>query len=276
MDGTKGPKERYESYDSLPLVKVPKQFAWMCPQCYRVFKANVMGASSSGGLIHYSDDIIVEPVTHSIDVNAWCPYCYASGVNGDPCEEGEFPLSRRKLLANIDYRIVDIIAELNRKGYRTEYCCEGHVELPKIAYMNNSRLYGKRYREIEDFVFGITCGYIKFFYDKMPPTKEIGQPKYWHYEEDGETFIVLRYDPSHYIKSKMPERDRRISKHQWYVPQEVYDILNDDESGRDKKQAIDNIIYQEMRDADRNAIMTSLAELKEWVDNLPNNPKGEM
>ena len=42
--------------------------------------------------------------------------------------KGECNCKNKKII-KIDNFLVDIIAKLNRSGYKTKYCCEGHVEI---------------------------------------------------------------------------------------------------------------------------------------------------
>lgn len=50
-----------------------------------------------------------------------CPICYMSNCNHN------YPKFE------VDYNIYDVIKILNLKGYKTEYCCGGHIDIASIS-----------------------------------------------------------------------------------------------------------------------------------------------
>jgi len=83
--------------------------------------------------------------TDSCKFYMWCPNCGYHYLNpyekslDDGCYEEKCPACDDGIMYDIDYNIFDIIINLNKKGYRTFACCEGHKTgnnetLPRIGF----------------------------------------------------------------------------------------------------------------------------------------------
>lgn len=100
----------------------------MCPYCFYSVKVRVSNRLES--IIKHDaegDDAPVVDVFIPVSYRVFeCPSCKREYVH----------------MIDIDVNIVDIISILNKKGYRTKYCCEGHGidDKPYIYFTSNAIL----------------------------------------------------------------------------------------------------------------------------------------
>lgn len=127
--------------------------AYMCPTCFNIIYAHCNYD------IHYKFDI--DDVAMNLNISFKCKKCgnIVSGIELDP---------------NMAYAI----SELNKKGYYTLFCCEGHfankepVATPYIYFINADNI------------------------------DEDNIPECWHTELIGINSIILRADIVNYPKNK--------------------------------------------------------------------------
>lgn len=88
--------------------KINNKIKLMCHHCFTVHDTNV---SIQRNICVQSDikQPIVAGVFSKYQYNGVCPNC-----------------GKASILIELDYNIGDIISTLNKKGYRTNFCCEGH------------------------------------------------------------------------------------------------------------------------------------------------------
>lgn len=102
--------------------------AFMCPICYHIYRARVRAKQyvflrQTSVSENYADVVVSSPELHfRIDK---CPECEGRDLD----------------LIVLDPNIADIISALNKKGYFTEYCCEGHGTCDPYIYFKNLDLY---------------------------------------------------------------------------------------------------------------------------------------
>lgn len=91
---------------------------YLCPNCFE--DTNIVIANDPTVLFNEIEDIIVDDNKASdiegitdlyLTINGTCKCCGYSGT-----------------FIDIDSGMVEIIQELNKKGYMTTFCCEGHIK----------------------------------------------------------------------------------------------------------------------------------------------------
>lgn len=83
----------------------------MCPECYMIYEVIIGENINSKCTLHhkYKGDIIDIDILPRVDFLTVCKYCKTDVK-----------------LIEVDYNIAYSISLLNRKGYLTTFCCEGH------------------------------------------------------------------------------------------------------------------------------------------------------
>ena len=147
--------------------------AYMCPHCYNIIYMN--GKTYSSISSSNIDDFYL-----NINLTFMCPFC-----------------ENRVVGIELDPNIAEDISILNKKGYTTKYCCEGHIS---------------------DHQY-ITSPYIYFNNMHYDIAKNL--PKTWCVDNDYDGFII-RGDISnpkkkiledlHKMVEKLPEVDYPITK----------------------------------------------------------------
>lgn len=133
--------------------KTSGTIALMCPSCYHVIYIN----GSYGINLNYGRDNIHA----NIAISYRCDWCFhPSMVTG----------------IELDPNIAEAISQLNKKGYYTEWCCEGHT------YDNSTP-------------------YIQF---KNSLDESIKLPKTWKFDSDSNRTII-RSNLNKYSKTKILE-----------------------------------------------------------------------
>ena len=89
----------------------------MCPNCFNVTKHQITISGRTVISADHNNDIA--PWLDRVYVAYECPACKSHNVN----------------LIELDPNIADAISILNKKGYRTLYCCEGHGNESIDAYI---------------------------------------------------------------------------------------------------------------------------------------------
>ena len=100
--------------------------ALMCPRCYHIEKYNVIA----------NGKIAISPI-NSTNVQV-SPFIRISHYNDGPCPECG---NDNYDLIEIDPNIADTISILNRKGFHTAFCCEGHGDYGTMGYIYFVRKY---------------------------------------------------------------------------------------------------------------------------------------
>ena len=96
-------------------------FTLICPRCWYTSHVSVSGTISF-------DDPVVSPLPERQLAYGCCPKCYDS-TSIDP-------LDRDNEMFACDDMLVPYIVTLNKAGYTTEFCCEGHVEVAEDHFAN--------------------------------------------------------------------------------------------------------------------------------------------
>lgn len=130
--------------------------AYMCPLCYKIVYIN--------GKYDYNINTNIEEFNFYTEFIYNCPCCdhTVKGIELDP-------------------NIAESISELNRKGYITEFCCEGHISK-------------KNYQDPPYISFSTYYNSIKNLL-----------PKSWYIDEDYNmaNMFVIRGDIKHYSKKQI-------------------------------------------------------------------------
>lgn len=151
--------------------------AYMCPKCYNILYAN--------GKYDFN-------IKTNIDF-------YVDMVFGYNCPNCENNIQAIEL----DPNIADDISILNKKGYKTKYCCEGHIS---------------------DHQY-ISAPYIYFNNTHDDIAKNL--PKTWYVDNDGYNGFVIRADINnskkkiledlHKMVEKLPEVDKPKKRSHIYI-----------------------------------------------------------
>ena len=84
--------------------------ALMCPECYMIYRTIInQSVETKCDIMTKRKDIIDVDILPRVDFLALCKFCKTDVK-----------------LIEIDYNLAYSISILNRKGYRTKFCCEGH------------------------------------------------------------------------------------------------------------------------------------------------------
>lgn len=100
-----------------------KRVKLMCPHCFRLYERNVAEVletkitSIDKNQSNDEPTITLDPYTTYTILDCKC------GKSGNVIE--------------LDWNIADIVAELNKKGFKTDACCEGHDSERRIVYNEN-------------------------------------------------------------------------------------------------------------------------------------------
>ena len=127
--------------------------AYMCPHCFNIIMA------------HGSRKLDYEFDTDDVWVSSYVGYT---------CKKCKNEIYET---IELDPNIASMISKLNKKGYTTAFCCEGHTS---IKYEN-------------------TDAYIMFNALKMDPNNI---PKYWYVDYEYDNGFTIRCDNTKYSKTK--------------------------------------------------------------------------
>ena len=155
--------------------------AYMCPHCYNIIYINGKTYSSIS-----TSSSIIDNFYLDINLIFMCSFC-ENRVNG----------------IELDPNIADDISILNKKGYKTKYCCEGHIS---------------------DHQY-ISAPYIYFNNTHDDIAKNL--PKTWYVDNDGYDGFVIRADINnskkkiledlHKMVEKLPEVDKPKKRSHIYI-----------------------------------------------------------
>lgn len=155
--------------------------AYMCPHCYNIIYINGKTYSSIS-----TSSSIIDNFYLDINLIFMCSFC-ENRVNG----------------IELDPNIADDISILNKKGYITKYCCEGHIS---------------------DHQY-ISAPYIYFNNMHCDIAKNL--PKTWYVDNDGYDGFVIRGDINnskkkiledlHKMVEKLPEVDKHKKRSHIYI-----------------------------------------------------------
>lgn len=118
--------QRNETIENSMVMHSYGTLALMCPRCYHIEKYNV----TANGKISISQ-------TNSTNTRV-LPFIGISYYNDSACPECG---NDNHDLIEIDPNIADTISILNRKGFHTAFCCEGHGDNDTLAYIYFVRKY---------------------------------------------------------------------------------------------------------------------------------------
>ena len=138
--------------------------AYMCPHCYNIIYMN--GKTYSSISSSNIDDFYL-----NINLTFMCPFCEnrVAGIELDP-------------------NIADDIGILNKKGYITKYCCEGHIS---------------------DHQY-ISAPYIYFNNTHDDIAKNL--PKTWYVDNDGYDGFVIRADINNSKKKILEDLHKMVEE----------------------------------------------------------------
>lgn len=136
----------------------------MCPNCFSLFECIIKSKNST--LINQEKSDIF------IYYNCKPQYIIDECVCGAISNYG----------IELDYNIADIISELNKKGFYTRYCCEGHLSGSIKPYIMFQEKKIMEYYNILPFSWDINLSFLKYnnkivfesdYYNKEEALKDI-------------------------------------------------------------------------------------------------------
>ena len=112
-------KRKLIAIKELPL----EDFDLVCPECWNSIHVAVSGT------VEFSKPVVA-PLPERQLFYGCCPNCHRD-------QDDEYPDGHDVEMFSCDPKLTPYILALNRAGYRTQFCCEGHVEICNYTYANS-------------------------------------------------------------------------------------------------------------------------------------------